>query len=195
MLSLAFVPRGARVALIGLLAATLLFAACNGDEEEDTGDDVLDTPAAETPTETPALEETETPEATETPEETETPADEADDEAAATGATVTVSEEGDLAPYLVGPDGLTLYTFANDEPGVSNCTDECLDNWPPLTVPEGEEPTAGDSVTGELGVIEREDGTRQVTYNEQPLYYFAQDQAPGDTTGHEVGDIWFVATP
>ena len=27
---------------------------------------------------------------------------------------------------------MTLYTFAKDMPGVSNCNDNCAKNWPPL---------------------------------------------------------------
>ncbi len=109
--------------------------------------------------------------------------------------TVAVATEGDHAPYLVDGAGMTLYLFTNDTEGVSNCTGDCLTNWPPLRVAEGEEPTAGEGVTGELAVIERSDGGRQVTYNGMPLYYWQADQAPGDTTGHEVGGVWFVVHP
>jgi predicted lipoprotein with Yx(FWY)xxD motif len=38
----------------------------------------------------------------------------------------------------------------------------------------------------------------QVTYNGWPLYYFAPDEQPGDTKGHEVdgfGAEWYVVTP
>ncbi|MEZ4503486.1 MAG: hypothetical protein R3C39_12740 [Dehalococcoidia bacterium] len=113
----------------------------------------------------------------------------------ASTAVINVQEAGELAPYLVGPTGMTLYTFANDEAGVSNCAGACAENWPPLVLPEGQDPTAVDAASGELGVVEREDGTRQVTYGGQPLYYWVNDAVPGDTTGHEVNDVWFVATP
>ena len=45
------------------------------------------------------------------------------------------------------------------------------------------------------GVISRDDGREQVTYNGLPLYYFANDKAPGDTKGQGVGGVWFVAAP
>src|SRR5690606_767506 len=100
------------------------------------------------------------------------------------------------APYLIGPNGMTLYLFTNDEPGVSNCSGGCAENWPPLVVPEGLEPTAVEGAPGELGVIEREDGLgRQVTYDGMPLYYWASDVLPGDTTGEGVNDVWFVVPP
>lgn len=50
-------------------------------------------------------------------------------------------------------------------------------------------------VAGELGVTERDDGTQQATYNGWPLYLWINDSAPGDATGHEVGDVWFVVAP
>jgi predicted lipoprotein with Yx(FWY)xxD motif len=42
--------------------------------------------------------------------------------------------------------------------------------------------------------IERPDGARQVTYDGQPLYFYVGDRGPGETTGHGIGDIWFVAS-
>ena len=112
-----------------------------------------------------------------------------------TPETVTLSSSDELGDFLVGPDGMTLYTFANDEEGVSNCADECADNWPPLTVRELDRLVAGEGIMGELGTITRADEDIQVTYNGMPLYYWANDAAPGDTTGHGVGDVWFVAAP
>ena len=43
-----------------------------------------------------------------------------------------------------------------------------------------------------VGSFERDDGTIQATYDGWPLYYFAQDQEPGDTTGQAVNDVWWV---
>jgi predicted lipoprotein with Yx(FWY)xxD motif len=107
--------------------------------------------------------------------------------------TVLVSETPELGEFLTDAEGMTLYLFTKDEPGVSNCSGDCLANWPaftaeePLTLPEG--------VPGTLGTITRDDGTTQVTYNDWPLYYWVGDQAPGDTTGQGVGDVWFVVPP
>ena len=46
-----------------------------------------------------------------------------------------------------------------------------------------------------LGSSERTDGSLQATYNGWPLYHFAADDAPGDTNGQLVGDVWFVIGP
>ena len=108
-------------------------------------------------------------------------------------ATVAVSEDPELGPILTDPDGRTLYLFARDEEGVSNCYDECAENWPPFTA---DEPlTLPEGVPGELTLIDREDGTQMVAYNGIPLYYFVGDEAPGDTNGQGVGDVWFVVAP
>jgi predicted lipoprotein with Yx(FWY)xxD motif len=108
-------------------------------------------------------------------------------------ATVMVSNNSELGDFLVDSEGMTLYLFTNDEPGVSNCTGGCLSNWPPLLV-EGD-PVAGEGVTGTLDVITLADGTMQVTYDDMPLYYYIQDVNAGDTTGQGVGDVWFVVEP
>lgn len=47
----------------------------------------------------------------------------------------------------------------------------------------------------ELGTIQRDDGSTQVTLNGWPLYYFAADAAPGDANGEGVAGAWFVARP
>ena len=58
------------------------------------------------------------------------------------------------------------------------------------------EPQAGEGTDQALlGTITRSDGTMQVTYNGWPLYYWAQDKAPGDTTGQGVNKVWWVSTP
>jgi polyisoprenoid-binding protein YceI len=90
---------------------------------------------------------------------------------------------------------MTLYLFTNDESGVSNCYEQCAENWPPLLLEEGQALTGGAGVVGELGTTERTDGASQITYDDQPLYYWVKDTEPGDTTGHEVNGVWFVVKP
>ena len=98
-----------------------------------------------------------------------------------------------LGDFLVASNGHTLYVFAQDEGRVSTCSGGCLDSWPPLIIPEGARPTADERIGGTLAAIERDDGIHQVTYEGAPLYFFAGDSAPGQTNGHEVGGVWFVA--
>jgi predicted lipoprotein with Yx(FWY)xxD motif len=97
-----------------------------------------------------------------------------------------------LGTILVDGEGRTLYLFTKDSPGKSVCEGDCLKAWPIL---DGEV-TAGDGVDGSLiGTIERTDGTVQATYRDWPLYYFAQDTAPGDVKGQGVNGVWFVVNP
>ncbi|CAN5770631.1 hypothetical protein BH23CHL7_BH23CHL7_05580 [soil metagenome] len=97
--------------------------------------------------------------------------------------------------HLLGPADLALYTFDNDSPGSSSCSGNCAAAWPPLIVDETEALTGGDGVNGDLGTIERGDGALQVTYNGAPLYYYAGDQGPTDTTGDGIGGVWHLAQP
>jgi predicted lipoprotein with Yx(FWY)xxD motif len=110
---------------------------------------------------------------------------------AAAVVTLATGEPGEL---LTDGEGLTLYLFTADSPGVSTCTDGCLAVWPPLLT--GGEPVAGTGVdAGLLGTLTREDGSVQVTYAGWPLYRYAGDTAPGELTGQGVGGVWFVVAP
>ena len=111
------------------------------------------------------------------------------------GPTVQVRSHAELGEILVGPNGMTLYTFVRDEAGISSCMADCAANWPPLVIER--EPVAPVGLKGQLGSIRRSrpDFRLQVTYDGQPMYYWSRDQAPGDATGHGVGDVWFVARP
>jgi predicted lipoprotein with Yx(FWY)xxD motif len=113
------------------------------------------------------------------------------------GEGAMASAVGTAGTILVaGANGMTLYSFTMDvrDSGESACTGGCLETWPALTVAAGETPTGGPGVTGELGTITRaDDGTLQVTYNGLPLYFFKNDQAPGDLNG--VYENWETVAP
>ena len=109
-------------------------------------------------------------------------------------AVVNVGQNATLGSFLVDSNGMTLYLFTTDTPNTSTCYGPCAIAWPPLLTSGA--PTAGTGVTASLlGTTTRTDGTTQVTYNGWPLYYFASDKAPGDTTGENVQNVWFVITP
>ena len=110
------------------------------------------------------------------------------------GTTVAVAENEEYGSFLVDSEGMSLYLFTNDTENTSNCYDDCATNWPPLLT-EGD-PVAGEGVDESLlGTTERDDGSLQVTYSGWPLYYFAADEAAGDTTGQGVGGVWYLLTP
>lgn len=109
------------------------------------------------------------------------------------GPTLAVATT-DIGQVVTGPDGKTLYMFAKDTAEKSACNDQCASNWPPLTVPSGQQAVAGQGLTAEwLHTITRDDGTVQVSYGGHPLYYFAGDKAAGDTNGQDVNDVWYAA--
>lgn len=102
---------------------------------------------------------------------------------------------GGVGSYLVADNGMTLYSFKRDGLGASNCVDACAGAWPPYTVASADGLTLGEGIPGEIGSIERADGTVQVTYNDMPLYFWQNDAAPGDTTGHNFRTVWLVVPP
>jgi predicted lipoprotein with Yx(FWY)xxD motif len=121
--------------------------------------------------------------------------------ATATGASGTVPEgsasvmtaDSDFGEIVVDADGRTLYVFDPDEGKKSTCYDDCEASWPPLLT-DGS--PGGDGVDASLlGTTERKDGSTQVTLDGWPLYVFAGDQAPGDTNGQGVGEVWHVVAP
>ncbi len=92
---------------------------------------------------------------------------------------------------LVGPGGMTLYTFDRDPAGggKSACNGPCAANWPPLTA------AADARGQGDWSVITRDDGSRQWAYKGKPLYYWVKDTKPGDRTGDGFNQVWHTATP
>jgi predicted lipoprotein with Yx(FWY)xxD motif len=90
---------------------------------------------------------------------------------------------------LADAKGMTLYTYAKDMPGASNCNDNCAKNWPPLVA------AANAKSMGEWTVVTRADGTRQWAYKGMPLYTWIKDTKAGETTGDGVGGAWKVAVP
>lgn len=114
----------------------------------------------------------------------------------AEAATLRMASNSELGAYLAAENGMTLYRYANDTPGVSTCVAQCAVNWPPYTVPDAASLKGGTtSVTGAIGTITRADGSLQVTYNNVPLYFWHNDVKVGDTSGQNVGGVWFVVKP
>jgi predicted lipoprotein with Yx(FWY)xxD motif len=85
--------------------------------------------------------------------------------------------------------GMTVYTFRKDSAGVSVCYDDCAANWPPFSA------AAEAKAEGDLGIIERTDGSRQWTLKGMPLYFWVGDAGKGDATGDGVGGVWDVVRP
>ncbi len=92
---------------------------------------------------------------------------------------------------LIGPTGMTLYTFDRDTAGSgkSTCNGPCATNWPPLMAADTAKPMAA------YTIVVRDDGKKQWAYKGAPLYYWAKDTKAGDRTGDGVGGVWKLARP
>lgn len=94
---------------------------------------------------------------------------------------------------MTDAEGMALYFFAPDVKGESLCEGDCIANWP-VFYSEDAEPGNGLDVAN-IGTINRSDGSSQTTYRGWPLYYFANDNQPGDVNGDGVNGLWYVAKP
>ncbi|HWI75421.1 MAG TPA: hypothetical protein VNT55_25895 [Baekduia sp.] len=102
-----------------------------------------------------------------------------------------------LGTYLVDGAGRTLYLWEADTSSRSTCTGACADAWPPLTA-TGTPKATGGVRQSLLGTSARSDGTREVTYDGHPLYFFAGDTSAGQTNGQgspQFGASWWVVAP
>jgi predicted lipoprotein with Yx(FWY)xxD motif len=98
---------------------------------------------------------------------------------------------------LVNAKGRTMYAFAADSKGHSNCTDSCLTYWPPVPA-TAKPPTTTGGVTATFGVLHRQDGTMQLTADGWPMYTYVGDSTPGATSGQGLDDFggeWWVVAP
>jgi predicted lipoprotein with Yx(FWY)xxD motif len=97
----------------------------------------------------------------------------------------------------VGPKRMTVYLFEADKGATSACSGACASVWPPVTT-SGTASASGAAMSSALGTVTRPDGTKQVTYNGHPLYFFAKDKDEGDSYGQGVkafGAGWYVMAP
>jgi len=107
---------------------------------------------------------------------------------------VAGSRYGDI---IVDGGGRALYLFDIEREPVARCYDACASAWPPMRA------ASSSLVAGELdqslfATIARTDGSRQVTYNRHPLYYYAGDRGPGEIKCQavfEYGGGWYVVDP
>jgi len=100
-----------------------------------------------------------------------------------------VASASTLGEYLTAWNGMTLYVSSDDTAGQSRCVSSCAANWPPYIVSSTDEIKAEEGIAGAIGTIARDDGSLQLTYNGSPLYFWRNDQNPGDTSGHGLGSF------
>jgi predicted lipoprotein with Yx(FWY)xxD motif/putative hemolysin len=129
-----------------------------------------------------------------------------DGEATSTASEGTYYAEGNLllgtdgnaahGTYLIGSNGMALYTYDKDAENTSNCTGQCAANWPPYLV-KSQYPLQNvqSGIPGTPGTLTRADGSLQVTYEGKPLYFYVGDKTGSDTSGDGAGGVWHLVKP
>jgi predicted lipoprotein with Yx(FWY)xxD motif len=97
---------------------------------------------------------------------------------------------------VFGPNGKVVYVFGADRGATSRCYGVCASAWPPVLTTAA--PQAGPGIVAKLlGTTRRKDGTRQVTYNGHPLYYYSADKVGKVMCQHANmhGGLWLIIKP
>lgn len=120
---------------------------------------------------------------------------EAASEPARPGTEITVADS-DYGRILFDGSEQAIYLFDKERGSTSECYGACAEAWPPVLT-EGA-PVAGQGADEALlGTTRRDDGTTQVTYAGQPLYYYVDDPK-GEVLCQNVdefGGLWLVVAP
>jgi predicted lipoprotein with Yx(FWY)xxD motif len=117
--------------------------------------------------------------------------------AAASGGTVITTAKSSAGTVLTNGSGKAVYLWVKDTGAMSNCNGACAGAWPPVTT-TGAATATGGAKASDIGTITRSDGTKQVTYDGHPLYYFSGDSGPGMASGQgsdAFGAKWWLVTP
>jgi predicted lipoprotein with Yx(FWY)xxD motif len=112
-------------------------------------------------------------------------------------ASMVGTSTSSLGTFLVDAKGRALYLWDADHGSKSACNGDCATAWPPLTT-TNKPKASGMAKSSLLGTTTRADGSREVTYAGQPLYYFAGDSGSGQTNGQgssSFGSPWWVVSP
>jgi predicted lipoprotein with Yx(FWY)xxD motif len=165
-----------RLVVAALIALALILAAC-GDEDDDGGDAgaTTDVPAEDVGPSRGGGGEQEPAEKPDKP---------------GTEITVSGSQFGEI---IFDSDNQAIYLFDAETSSKPECYGECAEAWPPVLT-EGEPVATGAAEQKLLGTTKRDDGSTQVTYAGQPLYYYAHE-GPGQVLCHNVsefGGLWLV---
>ncbi len=101
------------------------------------------------------------------------------------GIASVASVEG--SDVLVDSGGRTLYTAPVERSGKILCVAACTSFWEPAVASPDDAESAAEELEADLGVVDRPDGDRQLTFNGLPLYTFSEED-PGQLEGDGFGD-------
>lgn len=117
--------------------------------------------------------------------------------AGSASSTVITTKTSSGGSFLTNSAGRAIYLFMADSSGKSACSGACAAAWPPV-VATGQPTASGGAQSSDLSTITRSDGTKQVTYDGHPLYYFEGDTGPGTDKGQGLngfGALWYLVAP
>lgn len=117
--------------------------------------------------------------------------------AGGSGSTVITTVSSSAGTFLANSSGHAVYLWTKDSDGMSACSGACAGAWPPVTT-TGTVTASGGAKSSDLGTITRSDGTKQVTYDGHPLYFFSGDSGPGMASGQGndgFGAKWWLVSP
>lgn len=177
------------MAVLGVIILVFL-AACSGQSDDSGAGDASgdDATSAETTEESAASDES-SPGGDSASPQTEAP------DKTATGTEI-IADSSDFGTILFDAAGQAIYIFDIEGTSAPRCYDACEEAWPPVLT-DGD-PVAGDGTTSSLlGTTRRTDGTTQVTYADQPLYFYAHEE-PREVKCHDVflnGGKWYAVQP
>jgi len=107
--------------------------------------------------------------------------------------TLTVVDGGDATGLVMtNSSGYAVYGNTGETSAELICVDDCTQVWIPLEATGG---TVSSILDPDLvGMVDRPDGIRQVTYSQVPLYTWSGDDQIGITGGAGVAGTWFALT-
>ena len=166
-----------------LTALALALAACGDDDSDDSSEPAAGGSAPS------AAEDAEG--AGDQSADNEQPVDKKDQPAKpGTEITVASSQFGEI---IFDGENQAIYLFDAETTSKPECYGACAEAWPPVLT-DGEPEASAAAEQKLLGTTKRDDGTTQVTYAGQPLYYYAHE-GPGQVLCHNVsefGGLWLV---
>jgi predicted lipoprotein with Yx(FWY)xxD motif len=186
----------AAIFMSALAGAALALQACApaGYDQDEAGQENVANEVAAAADPTPTPESSEGAEGTEGTEDGQEPTKDVAEEDLTTE--LTGKSIPRMGKAVVDQEGWILYRFDKDtaKPPATNCVEKCEQVWPPAYTEDGEPEVTG--INDEIvGVVNRPDGTKQLTLDGWPLYRYIGDKKPGTWKGQGVGGTWFVVAP
>lgn len=113
---------------------------------------------------------------------------------------IKVANNGEFGEILVNQDNQSIYLFAGDVNGESNCTGGCADKWPAVTGDLYDLEIGSGLDQNDFGTITNTFGQKQITFKGWPLYFFSPEsnevlEDPGQTRGDGQGGLFHIAKP